>query len=431
MSTKSRDERRRTHGAFKRTLARIAGRVANDPVFRIRWRNELLGRDPRESTIRVRALWVAGSFARGARTCGDLDLIADVILEDGFHPGERQVARAVIGTAVDVSLYVGTPEKNASGVAFPEARRVWAETEPAWETALALIREDTSATRFDRKIDQLPFRAEQLAPADKPELESIVDLHAGDILAWEFVPLERIGNSPDHWPPGAQKCAERLFRSTGRKTADALRVALGYVVEHARCIDWDEAHGERVTFRIGPYEVRTGRPGVAVDALDDLNVFSILIVPHHSRRGPNGVWSIQRGPHHRVERLFASASAWYHRSEDGCAAVAEWDWSSWRDAKVLQLFESRKQAHEQAQLDREELGDHDRQVECVAATGTDLLRLIAGVDAVDLPDWRLLPLTITGVLLAKEVQAEAGEDVIATPEHFLEELGAFSASANG
>lgn len=45
-----------------------------------------------------------------------------------------------------------------------------------------------------------------------------------------------------------------------------------------------------------------GNPYVPIHWLDQLDVFELVIAPHISRRGPNGIWSIARGGNHPLKR---------------------------------------------------------------------------------------------------------------------------------
>src|SRR5205807_631533 len=86
-------EHRRTRASFARALRRIASRIHAQPVQEVEWEDRILHERGR-SRLRARALWVAGSFARGASNCGDLDLIADVVAEEGSLPWPTTISRA-------------------------------------------------------------------------------------------------------------------------------------------------------------------------------------------------------------------------------------------------------------------------------------------------------------------------------------------------
>src|ERR1700754_4518208 len=120
-------ERRRSRDSFTQALCRIAKRIADRPRYELQWNDELLHKQ-RRCQVSLGGLWVAGSYARGALDCGDLDLIVDLGAEAGKMTWTARISRSVIGHAPDVRLYIGTPEENSSGIAFPEARLVWSPT---------------------------------------------------------------------------------------------------------------------------------------------------------------------------------------------------------------------------------------------------------------------------------------------------------------
>jgi len=131
--TRKLGERTRTRSSLTLALQRIAARIASQQVYEVEWSDRLFG--AQSSRIRVEGLWVAGSYARGALDCGDLDVIAKVVSEQGILPWGATISRILVGRAPDVRLYSGTPEKNSSGVSFPEARLVWSPAEPNWQSS--------------------------------------------------------------------------------------------------------------------------------------------------------------------------------------------------------------------------------------------------------------------------------------------------------
>jgi hypothetical protein len=250
-------EDRRSHASFRRTLERIADRIDKQPLTIAEWTWRPYYNTPQQSRIRVHALWVAGSFARGASTCGDLDLIADASVEaPGIDPGEAVMARAIVGRAPDVRLYIGTPDKNHSGIPFPEARLIWSKEDPDWRAALEAVRVDPGAARFARVADQLPLRGEQLGVAggdDSPSvLTGLIDLKRDGVIDWRFVPSSSIETDETKWSPEARAFSERTLRFVGRKSGQAIREVVGLVQRDDRVVDWRRRHDDdRVTSHIG------------------------------------------------------------------------------------------------------------------------------------------------------------------------------------
>jgi hypothetical protein len=71
-------EERLPRAVLERRLERILARIDGEKVFRAEWTETLLGRRRCSATFEIDAVYVVGSFARGAPTCGDLDLLLTV-----------------------------------------------------------------------------------------------------------------------------------------------------------------------------------------------------------------------------------------------------------------------------------------------------------------------------------------------------------------
>jgi hypothetical protein len=100
-----------------------------------------------------------------------------------------------------------------------------------------------------------------------------------------------------------------------------LRRLLPYLFAHARrhlpADTWNKG-GELddLEFAIGDALLVTGRPYVSVKELESTEYSCLLIAPYLTGRGPNGIWTIQRGTEHPLLRMFAGACA-YHLSVNG------------------------------------------------------------------------------------------------------------------
>ena len=104
------DEKRRHRTSFTRSLQRVAERIDRTFEFEIEWQN-VFDRRKEKTKFCVKTLWAFGSWAKGALFCGDLDLIVDVEVTEGFIPMASALRSVLINGARDVRLYVGNPEK--------------------------------------------------------------------------------------------------------------------------------------------------------------------------------------------------------------------------------------------------------------------------------------------------------------------------------
>jgi hypothetical protein len=100
MANKPHGERRRERNSFTRALKRMCARLDDSGPQGVEWTDDYF-RNRRTARVRVVALWVAGSYARGALDCGDLDVIIEIVLEQGGMPPKSTVARAIFGTSRD------------------------------------------------------------------------------------------------------------------------------------------------------------------------------------------------------------------------------------------------------------------------------------------------------------------------------------------
>lgn len=326
------------------------------------------------ATVTAKRLWVAGSFARGAAECGDLDLIMDVSV-DGSYPPNATIKRNLLGNLQDASLYIGTPDKNDSYVSFPEARLVWSEEFPDGSANLAAIPFDPGAGRFARPTDQLPLRPDQVNPGIG-QLEHLLELKQHRVLEWKFIDAASV--VPD--PPALAR-ASSVMRRFGVKSRDALWLGLAH---HA--VDAGPGHDPRsdldgrTGFRWGGTIYLTARPGIPLEELDTPFINAIGLIPHRSRRGPNGIWLIRRGPEHPLEQRFADCQA-YHLTWDGKPIFAEEIYDDHRSITTIDLFRSQEEASDNAEFEREFFGD-EGVISFAPARGTRLLDLIAGCDEV-------------------------------------------------
>ena len=342
-------ERRRSRASFQKTLEKICTRLSESPTASGLWKDRFFGKVD-EVTVEAISLWVAGSFARGASDCGDLDLVLDYRIKQGGNVGGRRAAQALFKSLPDVRVYGGTPEKNESGVAFPEAVLVWQGKEFNWRNAISGIDENPLAERFSRSTDRIPFRTEQLA-VEVGDLEKITSMEANGTISWTFIPVTDVEMAQ---PLSDEELnLERLQKyNAGQKTLKLLPYLLGYFRKYggsptpALRTDFESSE-----FGIGGAKVLLGRPYPCVRLLNEITIAQLILLPHLCARGPNGFWTIRRGSNHPLVMDAANISA-YHLIDENAeppifnmSSPKDWSDSSLHCyAKGLDLFTTKRKA---------------------------------------------------------------------------------------
>lgn len=245
----------------------------------------------RIAEMQVMRVWVAGSYARGALLCGDLDLVVDAGRVGGIgFPSAREIARVLFGPTPLVRFFSGLPMDNSAGVELPEAKLVW-ETGWNWSSAIESIVPDPAAGPAPRITDVLPLRPLQLAYPDILWLEKFAQDHEAEVWASEFQPLPR--DQQGTLPSGELAQVLSFLSAPKRSILTLYAPVLQSMGHHLRGTVLDPA-GE---LRIGSARALLGRPSVwrAVSLLRSGACDSVLMLPAPSREGPNGVWQLRRG----------------------------------------------------------------------------------------------------------------------------------------
>lgn len=377
-------ERRRSRESFEKTLNTICKRL--DASSRgIVASKDWLSRRPVEATVEVVSMWVVGSFARGAPDCGDLDLVLEYKTLEGRDPGGSRVGRSLLGKFPDVRVYGGVPHSNESGVEFSEAVVIWEGKGSGWKNAIRAIPVIGYAGRFCRPTDRIPLRAEQLA-IEVEALESIEKMEADRLIQWRFIPLEDI--TPITPESEDELELVRLFKiSAGQKSQKLLPYILAYFRGCCDSLGQCLRDGFKPTeFAMGGTKVLLGKPHLRLNLLEDVAVSELIVVPHVSSRGPNGIWSIQRGSAHPLEQRMASLGKYvitdakgepstiYRVNESGFGGPA---WCSL--ARTLDLYTTAADALAHA---KDMSLDFEEEFGVLYLKGTELLRVVSCLDIV-------------------------------------------------
>lgn len=325
-TTASRFPRERFTGTLTRLLARLdAQGVVEFDVHDLFSVLPLVEGRARGQVVRV---WVFGSYSRGALTCGDLDLIAEIATEwvgvptlggeptPGMRSPEfRQARRSLLGSFPHVELFdrawVESVEKGHASegldatVSMSGAVQVYGDGLD-WRAVLASIVPDSDAGHHPRAHDCLPLRLTQTA-LNLQAAEGLTEQHAAGLLTWNFVETRQ--REPSDSPllsPAERLWLKRQLRKHGQRSREVLPGAL-MALRPLRA----EAHLDFVDDGVvrSSIELRVGAGWIELEDFDCLKVRAVVLVPHWSARGPNGAWIIRRGPHHPHAVAATGASA--------------------------------------------------------------------------------------------------------------------------
>jgi hypothetical protein len=294
-------------------LLKIADEAAQRKDYSAEWWERLLNKRM-SGTFRVSAVYVAGSWARGALECGDLDIV--VAIEGNKLVPRSTVSRLVVKGAAHVQMHLGTPEDNSSFAKFAEAQLVWSPERPDVFANLADIRPDPLAGRFNRPTDSLPLRLEQVRLYDLGDAEQAVTDIRKKRLSSAWIALPELTVAESSWSEELRHIHRCLSFDAGRKTKELLPIAMQYLCDREpfqgrfRSLD-------RASFKYGASSVFLGRPPLYTRELEKVDVAALVLIPHRSHRGPNGVWVLRRGPKHAAVQEFAGIELWTIAKADG------------------------------------------------------------------------------------------------------------------
>jgi len=170
-----------------------------------------------------------------------------------------------------------------------------------------------------------------------------------------------------------------------------------------------------------------GRPAARHRLLDTIEVSRVLLFPHFSQRGPNGILELRRGANHPLEARFRNLKAYVLRTEHGVVMRECFSTELGSECELVSLFSTDERARRSA-VDEQEMGGPNLQPSPIE--GTALLEALSWADAINVhrPDGGISELVLTH--MGRVVLSEHDESVqVATLDQVfdvLETLPAFA-----
>lgn len=369
---------------FTKVLHEICATIDLMPIKTVAWKthNQTTG----TARVEVLSLWVAGSYARGALLCGDLDLVMEYkALDKVRSPSMQPVKTAFFKKYPRVGIFEGTPAENDSGIELKDAILLWQGKGFDWKTAISSIKENPQAGHHPRVTDAIPLRPLQLG-MHVESLEKLVELKAQGLIDWQFTPLSALTLSPPELED--EVYFERLMSRGGVKTRKLFPYLLAYFKQQTLQSGIVLRHSyDKIRYAVNGAQAFVGSPIVKIKLLDEITTSELVIMPHISARGPNGVWSIRRGANHPLTLAFTNISGYcYKDDEQGKPLILTLSKRElrpdWACARVVELFSSVAEAKVYAKNLIEDEVDESEIMQINGQTNLDSLLLCV-------PQWQM------------------------------------------
>jgi hypothetical protein len=363
---------------FTERLKKIAENIAEHEQFSSQ-EKRYLENDLIETIFMVKKLWVYGSWSRGSAHCGDLDLLVEIKVIKGDQP--RRGIKALKLKMPHISIGMGTPEGNSQNVALQDAQLIWSEDSPDWLSNIQAIKLDSGAGRMVRKYDSLPLGPQYFfeipTETDCP-YDALVDRKKEGIIEWETIDFSEIEVDQDRWSKQASDWL-RFIGTTriGKQSLASLRYLVGYLESQSLFWNFDTWYGESsngIRTYLGPGDF----PDWSL--LNNLDVSELAIPAHQSKKGPNILWIIRRGPQHPLVKQIKGVKVWISLIDDQPNFVSVARDNSWKSAKLIECFLTRDDA-EKTLVEKQE----KEFIPVISEIqGSQLLRVLSRADIVEL-----------------------------------------------
>lgn len=335
-------EKRFLRDTFTKKLIKICERLDASPVETITWRERYIPGTP-SADITIKKIWAVGSYARGALTCGDLDLVFEFERNGKYCPYTSLIAKKFFGNIQYTSLYSGTPDENSSGVAFPDAVEIWSGPGCDWKKTIDSITPDPEAGRASRPSDVIPLKPSQLNTSFE-DIDEVIKLLEDGILESEFIEFTDELFEPLEDEVKQEMLEFESYPKLGLATRKILPAIFRVIEGRDPFLTYEIK--DRSELKCGGTDVRIGRPCIPyASKFDDLSLRQVALVPHLTAKGPNGVWFLRRGPNHPLVHSFANKNMLVMSVDEKPAYVENASYLRGNSLSFLSLFSNKKLAN--------------------------------------------------------------------------------------
>jgi len=272
--------------------------------FTVKLRRMLTAIDAGEVPVIVRALYVFGSYSRGALNPGDLDVIllyenppddANLSLH-GYERLSSSIKRALVKPGEKIEL-IQTPnlsvyaQDDGEIIKTSDLVLLWSREDRDWEPKVAAIKADPFAGRTPRN-ELFPIKR---LNTSREQMENVFEDVSQSRLVLTRIAEADIECKLNEYHVGR---VAHLSRFVAERLAKHLPFAFWWLEQHGHrcykgrkgCEFWSEDHTHRIYL---------GRPRLGemkAYFTDDTSIARQCLIPYFKRGGPNELLVFERGP---------------------------------------------------------------------------------------------------------------------------------------
>ncbi len=289
--------------------------------------------DSGDTPVSFHGLWVFGSYARGATSPGDLDIVvlhgsADRARARKWKSEARQKSlnyidylcypqrklQALVGTTLrrpgeSIDILTGKSFKDIEDsftITKKDCTFLWSPSDRDWRTKLAGIRVDTAAKSFEHGL----FMKPKAARCDWDSMEHLTEMLRQEVLVVSKIGLGDVEAPPtlSAWPEHVRSSLELASRYAGKKRRECLPFAFQWLIDQGEAGIYD--FDNEVRSDDGQFKVLIGNLypyWISRTLCDDEYVSALAHILHFRRGTPREILVFRRGPRWRERTAISRA----------------------------------------------------------------------------------------------------------------------------